>query len=67
MYSWHVRVSAEGTCGVGRVGGDPPSVVGLGVVLVECLEALRVAPSEVLGGQYCAVAWVAAQQYMCAL
>ena len=34
---------------------------GSGVVLVECLEALRVAPLEVLGGRYCAAARVAAQ------
>ena len=52
LYGWPVRVSAESTCGVGCVWGDPPLVVGLGVVLVECLEALRVAPSEVLGGKY---------------
>ena len=61
LYGWPVRVSTEGTCGVGRVWGDPPSVVGLGVVLVDCLEALQVAPLEVLGGRYCAAALVAAQ------
>ena len=31
--------------------GDPPSVVGMGVVSVDGLEALRVAPSEVFGGR----------------
>ena len=36
---------------VGCVQGDPPSVVGLGVALVDGMEALWVAPSEVLGGQ----------------
>ena len=43
-------MSAEGTCGVGIVLGAPPLVVGMGVVLVDCLEALQVAPSEVLKG-----------------
>ena len=43
-------MSAEGTCGVGCVRRAPPSVVGLGVVFVDGLEALQVAPSEVLGG-----------------
>ena len=33
------------------VQGDPPSVVGLGVALVDGMEALWLAPSEVLGGQ----------------
>ena len=42
-------------------------VVGLGLVLVYGLESLRVAPSEVLGGLYCAAAWVAAQFHECAL
>ena len=62
-----MRVSAEGTFGVGSVWWALPLVVGLGVVLVDCLEALQVAPSEVLGGRYCAAAWVAAHQYVCAL
>ena len=35
---------------MGCVRKDPPSVVGLGVALVDSMEALRVAPSEVLGG-----------------
>ena len=30
--------------------GDPPSVVGLGVALVDGMEALWVVPLEVLGG-----------------
>ena len=51
MYGCPVRVSEEGTCGVGRVWGAPHSVVDLGVVLVDCLEVLRVAPLEVLEGQ----------------
>ena len=51
----------EVTCGVGCVWVAPPSVVDLGVVLVDCLEVLWAAPLEVLGGWYCAVAWVAAQ------
>ena len=42
-------------------------MVGLGVVSVDDLEALRLAASEVLGGRYCAAAWVAAQSYGCAL
>ena len=42
-------------------------VVGLGVVLVDCLEALQVAPLDVLGGWYCAANWVAAQWYVFAL
>ena len=54
-------MSAEVTYGVGCVWVAPPLVVGLGVVLMDCLEALRVAPSEVLGGRYCAAAWVSAQ------
>ena len=61
LYGWPVRVSAEGTCGLGCVWGDPRLVVGLGVVLVDCLEVLWAAPSEVLGGRYCAAAWGAAQ------
>ena len=40
MYGWPVRVSAGGTCGVGCMRGDPPSVVGLGVALVDGMEAL---------------------------
>ena len=61
LYGWPVRMSAEGTCGVGRVWGAPPLVVVLGMVLVEYLEAMRVAPLEVLGGRYCNAAWLAAQ------
>ena len=67
LYGWPVRVSTEGTCGVGCVWGSPTLVVFLGVVLVDCLEALWVAPSEVLGGRYCAAAWVVAPYYVCAL
>ena len=40
-------------------GGGPPSVVGLGVALVDGMEALCVAPLEVLGGLCCDAAWVA--------
>ena len=39
-----------GTCGVVCVRGAPPSLVGLGVALVDFMEALWVAPLEVLGG-----------------
>ena len=60
MYGWPVRMSAEGACGVGCVWGALPSVVGLGVVLVDCLKVLQAAPLEVLGGRYCAAAWGAA-------
>ena len=48
LYGWLVRVGAEGTCELGFVRGSPPSVVDLGVVLVDGLEALQVEPSEVL-------------------
>ena len=61
LYGWPVPVSAEGTCRVGRVWGALPSVVCLGVVLVDCLEELWVAPSEALEGWYFAAASVAAQ------
>ena len=67
LCGWLVRVSAEGTCGVVSVRVAPSSVVGLGVVLVDGLEVLRVAPSEVLGGLYWSTACVAAQSQMCAL
>ena len=50
LYGWPVRVIPAGTYGVSCVRGDPPLVVVLGVVLVNSLEALWVAPSEVLGG-----------------
>ena len=36
---------------MGCVWGDPPLVVGLGVALVDGMEALWVAPLEMLGGQ----------------
>ena len=54
-------MSSARTYGVGHVWGDPPLVLGLGVVLVDCFEAMQVAPSEVLGGRYCATALVDAQ------
>ena len=45
---------------MGCIRVDPPSVVGLVVALLGCTEALWVAPSEVLGGQYGLEAlWVA--------
>ena len=47
--------------------GAQTSVVGLGVVLVDGLEELPVAPLEVLGGLYYDANWVAAQSHRCAL
>ena len=54
-----MRVSAGGTCEVGFVQGDPPSVVVLGVAVVDGTGALWVEPSEVLGGMCCTAASVA--------
>ena len=51
-------MSAGGTCEVGFVQGDPPSVVVLGVAVVDGTGALWVAPSEVLGGMCCTAALV---------
>ena len=65
MYGWPVSMSTEGTCEVVCVRGDPPSVVGLGVSLVDGMEALWVAPSEVLGGKYGLEApWVAPSEVL---
>ena len=52
---------------MGCILGDPPSVVVLGVDLLYGMEALRVAPSEVLGGQCRAAAGAAMSLHGCAL
>ena len=59
---WHLPLRSPlggGTCGVGYMLGDPPLVVVLGVTLVDGMEALWVAPSDLLGGQCRAAAGVA--------